>query len=257
MQGQEEQTVLLPIANIIRDERLQFRDKVIKTRVEQYAGALKAGKILPAIRVADINGVYYLVDGWHRIRAHELWGFDDIEAEVVSCASFREAIIEAAIVNHDHGKSSRTVEARRAFRAFIDNQGHVVSGFGKKKFLTYREIGEKFSRPHTTITSWMKSDYPKIAEEISRAAAIRHGRPYPKPSDTDIDDDSNYTPPPPNPDGKSLAVLKSYLSHIRAKFTELKTVDAAAEAVQELDTLRNELADHMARTFPALEHPDF
>lgn len=258
MTTQEIRFGTLIVADIIRDERLQLRTKVTQTTVKKYAEALQSGASFPPIKVADIGGDYYLVDGWHRVAAHELCFRDVVEAEIYPCPSITAALLMATTANLTHGRPLTTKEKRKAVNEFIRNEGHIfIKASGRKALRTYRELGELFQLHHTTMRNWVQRDFPELAEAMSRASAKEHGRPYPKPSETDMDEGSHYTPPPPNPDAKSLIVLKSYFGHIRNRFMELKTVDGAVEAVRELSALRDELADHMAHAFPPPENPDF
>lgn len=72
---------------------------------EKYAQAMKMGSKFPPVMVAKIEGTTYLVDGLHRLKAHQKNCEEHIQAEINSkISSFQELYIEAVKTNIRHGR---------------------------------------------------------------------------------------------------------------------------------------------------------
>ncbi len=76
----------------------------IEEKVEEYKEAMAEGQEFPPITVWDKgNGIYWLIDGMHRLLASKRLGRDSIKAEVVELESELEARILAIEKNASHG----------------------------------------------------------------------------------------------------------------------------------------------------------
>ncbi|MFZ8785360.1 helix-turn-helix domain-containing protein [Thermocrinis sp.] len=76
----------------------------IEEKVEEYKEAMSEGEQFPPIVVWDKgNGIYWLIDGMHRLLALKRLGKDTIKAEVVELADELEARILAIEKNMLHG----------------------------------------------------------------------------------------------------------------------------------------------------------
>ena len=149
--------IAVPIADIVLDKSLQVRKKTYPSTVRKYADAMEAGKEFPAIRVACIDGILVLVDGWHRIGAKASLGKGTVAA-IVSHMTYEEAKWAAAQANLDCGLPLNAGEVREAFHAFMEakmyRKGHT--------WLSYRDIAAQLGKPHTTIRNWIKKYHPRI-----------------------------------------------------------------------------------------------
>lgn len=155
--------VRLPINQIARDAKFQVRNKLNEATVKRYENNYRSGREMPPVKVALVNNVPILVDGWHRLRALENLGKAHVEAEVQK-ASRREALWMAASANLDHGLPLKSGELRAVFRAYIRANRHVLP---KGNLKSYREIAADLGKPHGTIYNWMKKDFPRVADQLS------------------------------------------------------------------------------------------
>lgn len=138
----------------------QVRRKLDQPTISRYENALKSGASLPAVTVAKVDGVFILVDGYHRVAARERLGETVIEAEVIETT--REgALGMAAMANLSHGLPLKNSEIREVFRMFIRARKHIL---GRGKLKSYREIGQELGKPKSTIHNWMRKDFPRIAQ---------------------------------------------------------------------------------------------
>lgn len=156
-------TTTVQIASLLRDRRFQLRGKLDKSTIQRYAAVYRAGKEMPPIKVAKVNGAPVVVDGWHRLAALESIGRTEVEAEIVT-ATEKEARWLAAEANLSHGLPLKRRELREAFVAYV-RAGKYRDKRGWPK--SYRSIAEEFGSPHTTIRNWMKKGFPKIAQQYS------------------------------------------------------------------------------------------
>ena len=158
------------LSQIIKDVNFQVRNAINQATVKRYADMMKAGKKLAPIKLASVDGSLMLVDGWHRVAAHESLGLETAQAEIVVC-SFKEAQWLAASANLEHGLPLKISEMRNVFRAYIETGRHITG----KKMQSYREIGTILGKPHTTIRNWMLEDFPDVAEKMGGGEATETG----------------------------------------------------------------------------------
>lgn len=67
-------SLLVQIADIVRDARLQCRVEVQQETVRAYAELLKDGTELPPVSLLRVDEQLLLVDGWHRVAAAQAAG---------------------------------------------------------------------------------------------------------------------------------------------------------------------------------------
>ncbi|RVN11146.1 hypothetical protein CN120_02335 [Sinorhizobium meliloti] len=149
------------IRRIRRDASYQVRRKLDQVTVKRYVGVFLAEKEMPPIKVALVNDVPHLVDGWHRLAALEQIGRTATRAMVIETTE-REAKWLAASANMEHGLALKPGEVRAVFRAFVRARKHRNA---RGVLLSYREIGFELGKPHTTVRNWMMKDFPKVAAE--------------------------------------------------------------------------------------------
>jgi hypothetical protein len=175
--------VRFPIADLHRDGRFQIRHAINRAVVDRYANALRAGITFPPVRLAMVAGVPVLVDGWHRVAAHQAIGASHVEA-VITEASEREARWLAAEANLAHGLPLKAREVRDAFRAFIKARRHRTpprAGQGPGR-LSYRDIAKALGGlvTHQTVSNWMHKDFPDTAREYGGEAGTPADAPGPE-----------------------------------------------------------------------------
>jgi hypothetical protein len=169
------------IRDLLRDQRYQVRRQIDSRTVQRYALALKAGGDFPPVKVAIVRGAPILVDGWHRVAAHEQVGITEVMAEGV-VASRNDAAWMAAEANLTHGLPLKPAEKMAAFRVFITARKHRRPD---GSLLSLREISRAMGGAisHEGARKWLMKYYPKIAEEYGPAephgSGGHRGRPGP------------------------------------------------------------------------------
>lgn len=106
-----EKIACVPIASIVKDPNVDPRIE----RDPSYAEWLSEIFItLPPVVVFQINGQYFLSDGWYRVMAAQLRGLMDIEARIYK-GSFETAQLYTATANSVHGLGLSKRDLKRAW----------------------------------------------------------------------------------------------------------------------------------------------
>lgn len=100
------------------DPGLQTRAAMNDATVAEYAEALLAGEVLPAVVVFRDGEGIWLADGFHRVAAAKHAGLADIEA-VVHDGGRREAMLHAVGANARHGLRRTNADKRRAVELLL------------------------------------------------------------------------------------------------------------------------------------------
>ena len=156
------------LADITQDATLQVRQLDISA-VSLYAAQMASGIDFDPVVLADVDGILFLVDGWHRIAAHKKVGRGSISARVRTM-SREDSIWAAATANMGHGVPLKKKDHRRVFNAFIKAGRHRV---GKGGYIGYRAIAEALQTgtAYTTVRNWMKADHRSIYEAMGDTKA--------------------------------------------------------------------------------------
>lgn len=149
----------ISIAALSRDPAYQVRKKLDEPTVRRYVGVYTSGKAMPPVKVAKVNGVPVLVDGWHRVAALERMGAADVDAEVTTMAK-SAAIWTAASANMEHGKPLAKSEVREVYKRYMKTKQHKKADGSLK---SYRDIGRELGQGHTTIRNWELKHFPATA----------------------------------------------------------------------------------------------
>jgi len=101
------------ISDLVLDWRLYPRKEVDHGEVvENYARALRAGCVFPTVKIGLFKGKKIIVDGAHRIRAHQLEHIDSVKCSILPFDSEAELFAEAVRLNSSHGKGFTKVEVK-------------------------------------------------------------------------------------------------------------------------------------------------
>jgi len=160
---------LLKVEELAFDENLYPRLKVSWLTAYQYAQAMKAGAVFPPIVVGELNGKYYLVDGWHRVEARRILGEEFVNAVVKRFESERELFAEAVRLNSSHGKPLSVVEKTRII--------HRLEGYGFTREEISRIVGvpvEKISRFEARVVKTASGE-PLYVKAVAERAAVKSG----------------------------------------------------------------------------------
>jgi len=101
----------LPLKDIIRDPNLQIRESLDKDRVDYFATEVLHN--LPPVIVYQVDGRYYLSDGFHRYAAYKSKGRTEIPCEIRK-GTMVDALANAIQSNSAHGLPFGRKERRRA-----------------------------------------------------------------------------------------------------------------------------------------------
>lgn len=184
--------IWLDIAKIDQEHSVQVRENTDPQIVAQYAEALSAGEELPPVVVfREKTGAgfrYLIVDGWHRLKAHEATGRTKIEVKIKD-GTERDAKLYAIGSNADHGRQRTLIDKERAIlillndpewsklndaelcrKAKIPTQGFVNQvrekyGIAKSKERLIQRGGKLVLQDVTKLGGRDKMDYAKIFKD--------------------------------------------------------------------------------------------
>ena len=160
--------VEVQIKDIIADPSFQARFKLDRGQIKRYATVYRSEKhTMPPIELADVEGVLYLVDGWHRLEAQKgINGTNETVKAVVHHMNISEARWRSALSNLSHGLPLKPKEIRNVFKIYIKTRKHRKADGTLK---SYREIASDLEGivAYTTIRNWMKADFPKLFSKYS------------------------------------------------------------------------------------------
>lgn len=112
----------LAIADIQRQQRFQMRvagtDPKHVQRLAGQLGSLENGETLEPVKVGKVGNARYLLDGFHRLEAHEIVGASHVTAKVAKM-SLTEAEDYAALSNLTHGKPPTRADKQAAWAKYI------------------------------------------------------------------------------------------------------------------------------------------
>jgi ParB-like chromosome segregation protein Spo0J len=190
----------LQLSQITRDERLQPRVLLDEEVAEDYAESLKAGLAMPPVIVFREGKTFWLADGFHRVRGHEIAGVKTVRADVRE-GSFRTALLFAVGANQKHGLRRTTADKRKAVLTMlrdaewglwsnrriadqcgvspglVDKLRHELEGVGGayKRQLPRSEVEYPADLPEESVLAWslltreerrdFTRDWPAMAEE--------------------------------------------------------------------------------------------
>lgn len=157
----------IPLSSIIQHGPWQVRAKLDDQAVRRYEEMTRSGKEPPPIKVGLVDGAYYLLDGWHRMKAGALVVAPDLDGERVRVLLARltkhEAQWEAAQANLQHGVQYKARDLHGVFKAFIRAKKNVKPN---GELMTYREIAPHIGKGYTTVRQWMLKYFPATAAKM-------------------------------------------------------------------------------------------
>jgi hypothetical protein len=118
-------TQMIPIKSIKQSSELQPRAKMDTAIIDEYTEAMKRGDAFPAVTVFDVEGTYYLVDGYHRFMAAQGAKIGKILADV-KAGTMRDAILYSAGVNAKHGLNRTNEDKNRAVTILLRDAEWVL-----------------------------------------------------------------------------------------------------------------------------------
>ncbi len=105
---------IVAISSIKVDEDIYPRNQSDWLTAFQYSRSLKAGAVFPPIMLGQYAKELYLIDGKHRMEAHQKNKLDSIQAVIIPFKSKAEMFARAVELNVVHGKALSIQEKARA-----------------------------------------------------------------------------------------------------------------------------------------------
>jgi len=110
----------LEIESIRIDGGTQPREKIVQALVKEYAREMKAGAEFPPVVVFFDGANYWLADGFHRLEAVNLNGWDSIDVDVHQ-GTRRDAVLCSVSANTEHGQRRSNSDKRRAVMTLLND----------------------------------------------------------------------------------------------------------------------------------------
>jgi hypothetical protein len=161
----EETTV--KVADLVLDAGTQMRPKIDDLVASDYNATLESGTPLPPITVfRGEDGTLWPVDGFTRIRAHNIGKHKNIRAHIYP-GTLRDAIKYAVQANATHGLQRDFATKRRAVETLLDDPE-----WGK---MSTRAIVEATKVHHDTVTK-IRKDYEARHATKAEKRVAKDGR---------------------------------------------------------------------------------
>lgn len=168
---EQEEVYSLHISDIqIVPEVFQIREKERLDMVERYKCGYQNREPIPPVLVADIKGVLYLIDGFHRIKALQWLHKFSVDAYIVSAKNQQEAIWLAVQENKKNGLPLTKKELTKMFDFYIQaKQYKGENGCCKSSRAIAKDLG---FWSHVKVLSELKRRYPKVHQKLMQDNAI-------------------------------------------------------------------------------------
>jgi hypothetical protein len=167
----------ISIDQLVLDRDFQVRNKLNEKAIRQYRDQYRLGHELDPIRVAEVEGMWILIDGWHRVTALQQLDKRHVDA-MIEPMSRANALWEASIANAKHGVQLKRAEHINVFNNYVAAGRHIKrKGPSGTKYKSYREIADELplGRSHVTIHNWMKKHHPSIAKAMGGSELVAEG----------------------------------------------------------------------------------
>lgn len=138
----------IKIDQVVFCKELYPRDELDNDNVNVYRDAIDK---LPPI---TISKDCVLIDGYHRLTAHRLEGYSEIEAEILDITDKKDILIEAIRRNTTHGKQLTKKEKHHWAKQMYQQ------GFDKPRIATELSVSEK------SVKRWVKPLEDEQNEEV-------------------------------------------------------------------------------------------
>jgi len=134
----------IDLSEIKRDVKYRTRE-VSPYVVRKIVDLIASGYFPPPIQVVEINKMYFLIDGWHRIEAWDkaLQREGEIPVEVVEGLSDYNDMMEYAIQQNHHGRPYTVPEKKNLLKTLI-----------KKEHWTNNKAREVLKISDQQVTEW-------------------------------------------------------------------------------------------------------
>jgi len=163
------QATQLRLDQITADPEVQQRVQTSEETAQEYTQALQRGEKLHGKYGRDYpvcfcdGSVYWLADGFTRLRAHQIAGRKTIEVEVIA-GGRRDAILYAISANLIHGSSAKPADRKRAALTLLRDPEW-------RREMSDREIARRVGISPSTVGAYWKE-----VQDEGRAASVQIGQ---------------------------------------------------------------------------------
>jgi hypothetical protein len=139
--------VLVPIADITRDETLQPRDGLKDAHVRAIQTAIEGDVEMPAVILYQLGDTLALVDGWHRLAAHQRAGKEKLRADIYE-GDRDDALAHAGAANVGDKLGLTAGERKSVLLSLLRSP--------KYSRRSARELGRMVGVSHSTVTKYKR-----------------------------------------------------------------------------------------------------
>lgn len=121
--GIAQSCVFVPMGNLKFGDALQIRQQIDQGLIDEYTEVIEsqgAEALPPVTAFTEDNGVFYVADGYHRIRAHRAAGKEGVMCQVHQ-GGLREALLHAVGANASHGLRRTSTDKRAAVAVMLED----------------------------------------------------------------------------------------------------------------------------------------
>jgi len=188
MSREEHRQVTLPV-ELLKEhpEFPQVRNKTIQRWVNTLAERMRQGIPLPPIEVAQVGQNFYVIDGWHRLKAAVRAKIAEIPCDVYYKITIPEAKARSVDANTSHGDNLKGRDCKPAFIRYMEGNRHILEdgSAGPRAYKSYRAIeAELGCGRKSSIARWMEELYPETAAGIAEQNSTAPDRKKRKPTYT-------------------------------------------------------------------------
>lgn len=110
-----------PFRELVLDERCQARTEKYPEAIDDYAAAYRDKAELPPIDVFLVNGVPWVVDGFHRVAALAVTRTEWVRCRVLGDGTEEQAVWQALAANKSNGIRRTKADKRKAVLAALES----------------------------------------------------------------------------------------------------------------------------------------
>jgi hypothetical protein len=176
----EMQVLTVPADRIaILEGEFQIRVGLKEPTVQKYQRHYTVGTPMPPIRLAQVGGALYLMDGFHRLEAQRRNGAREVQATIEPMASLSDVAWIGGKVNAEHGLPLSKVERHRLFRLYLRQERYYLNGQPKSShsIKSYRKIGQEFGITGKTARVLIHKYHPKLGKVMDAHNAGKYDLP--------------------------------------------------------------------------------
>lgn len=116
--------IKMNIQEIAINEQLQQRAEMNQQTINEYAEIItnEGAEVFPAIKALCVDGLYYIIDGFHRYYAMLQAGIEEVHVNVIGSGTMRDAILYTVGANAAHGLNRTSADKRKAVMALLQDE---------------------------------------------------------------------------------------------------------------------------------------